>query len=224
MSAEEASGTDTNIAFAPPLSKLKAVVAPKRTKGSGPKSTVPVIEENEVNCPPGVKMVLKNVSLDIEQNSKIAILGKNGDICYLSKILLFSYICCQYYVGCGKSTLISLLMETSAGTTTAGLFAAAASSSPGGVAPSVVVTDGEVTRMSGFRVAYYQQNLADKLPYDKTALQYIMAIVGPECSEQLVRAHLGSFGLGGDLVLRQIGTLSGGQKSRIVLAQLTINK
>jgi ATP-binding cassette subfamily F protein 3 len=119
-------------------------------------------------------------------------------------------------VGCGKSTLISLLMEASTGTTTAGLFA--------GGGQSVNVTAGEVSRMSGFRVAYYQQNLADKLPYDQSALVYMLALAGPDGSEQLTRAHLGSFGLGGDLVMRPIGTLSGGQKSRIVLAQLTINK
>ena len=139
-------------------------------------------------------MVLKNVSLDIEQNSKIAILGKNG---------------------CGKSTLMSLLMESSPGTTTSGLFESEKS--------IVAVTHGEITRMPGFRVAYYQQNLADKLPYDATPLEYMLNVceIG---SEQIARAHLGSFGIGGDLVMRQIGTLSGGQKSRIVLAQLTINK
>lgn len=78
--------------------------------------------------------------------------------------------------------------------------------------------------MAGFRIAYYQQNLAEKLPYEVTALEYMMTVSGPDSSEQLTRAHLGSFGLGGDFVVRQIGTLSGGQKSRIVLAQLTINK
>ena len=108
-------------------------------------------------------------------------------------------------------------MEASAGTTTAALFSMSA-------ATSVTVTHGEITRMAGFRIAYYQQNLAEKLPYDATALEYMMRVSGPDSSEQITRAHLGSFGLSGDLVVRQIGTLSGGQKSRVVLAQLTINK
>ena len=43
-------------------------------------------------------------------------------------------------------------------------------------------------------------------------------------NEQTIRAHLGSFGLGGDLALRPIGILSGGQKARIVLASLTLTR
>lgn len=89
---------------------------------------------------------------------------------------------------------------------------------------SLIVIDGEVSRMPGFRMAYYQQSLQDKLPYDQSPLQYLASVSPPDTSEQSTRSHLGAFGLSGDIVLRQIGTLSGGQKSRIVLAQLTLNK
>jgi len=41
---------------------------------------------------------------------------------------------------------------------------------------------------------------------------------------QTARSHLGSFGLSGDLALRSIGTLSGGQKSRLVFAMLSWKK
>lgn len=89
---------------------------------------------------------------------------------------------------------------------------------------SLVVTAGEVSRMPGFRVAYYQQSLQEKLPFEVSALEYITSVSPAGTTEQIVRAQLGSFGLSGDIVLRKIGTLSGGQKSRIVLAQLTLNR
>ncbi len=88
----------------------------------------------------------------------------------------------------------------------------------------LIISSGEVCRLGGFRIAYYQQNLQDKLPFEKSALQYMMEVAPENSSEQVVRGHLGSFGLSGDIVLRQIGTLSGGQKARIVLAQLTLNR
>jgi ATPase subunit of ABC transporter with duplicated ATPase domains len=109
---------------------------------------------------------------------------------------------------------LQLLVDVGAGSNT-GLI----NSSSG-----LIISSGEVCRLGGFRIAYYQQNLQDKLPFEKSALQYMMEVAPENSSEQVVRGHLGSFGLSGDIVLRQIGTLSGGQKARIVLAQLTLNR
>ena len=47
---------------------------------------------------------------------------------------------------------------------------------------------------------------------------------GNRYNEQSLRAHLGAFGIGGDLALQQIGVLSGGQKSRVVFAELTLQR
>ena len=38
------------------------------------------------------------------------------------------------------------------------------------------------------------------------------------------RQHLGSFGIGGDLALQPMYTLSGGQKSRVAFAKVTFSK
>lgn len=43
-------------------------------------------------------------------------------------------------------------------------------------------------------------------------------IIPPQHKPEVVRAHLGQFGLSGDLALQRIGTLSGGQKSRVAFA------
>ena len=90
------------------------------------------------------------------------------------------------------------------------------------------------------KIAYYQQHQADSLPYDLSPLQHLTNVAsslsggsgvgveggegGNKHNEQTLRAHLGAFGLGGDLALQQIGVLSGGQKSRVVFAELTLQK
>lgn len=90
------------------------------------------------------------------------------------------------------------------------------------------------------KIAYYQQHQADCLPYDLTPLQHLTNVAasmtnmeselgaagggGNRLNEQVLRAHLGAFGIGGDLALQQIGVLSGGQKSRVVFAELTLQK
>ena len=65
------------------------------------------------------------------------------------------------------------------------------------------------------RIAYYQQLQQESLPYDLSPLQHLTNVAPEGFNEQSLRAHLGSFGLAGDLALQQIGVLSGGQKSRV---------
>lgn len=81
VSLEVAAVAPRSIAPAPKVAKPAAGKDTwKRSKGSASAvaRNVPVVEEDETTCPPDVKMVLKNITLDIEQNSKISILGKNG--------------------------------------------------------------------------------------------------------------------------------------------------
>jgi ATPase subunit of ABC transporter with duplicated ATPase domains len=88
-----------------------------------------------------------------------------------------------------------------------------------------VVMAGEVSRHGSLRTAYFQQHQQECLPYEQTPLEYLTSVAPVASqSEQLLRAHLGSFGLSGDLALQQIGKLSGGQKARVVLASLTIHR
>lgn len=46
----------------------------------------------------------------------------------------------------------------------------------------------------------------------------------PKADPQDLRSHLGSFGVTGEMALRPIYTLSGGQKSRVALAKITYTK
>ena len=88
-----------------------------------------------------------------------------------------------------------------------------------------VLLSGEVSKHHSLRTAYFQQHQQECLPYDQSPLEYLGSVAPVASqSEQLLRAHLGSFGLSGDLALQQIGKLSGGQKARVVLAALTIHR
>ena len=159
---------------------------------------------------------------------------------YMASLLWWMHGVLNHY-----STLLRLLVDSESGSTVAGPIVPSGAtmqqpqSEPieedregscvaTALQKQMVVTGGELLKMrSGLKLAYYQQNLQERLPYNSTPLEYITSVVaalGEDPSEQNVRGQLGSFGIHGDMVLRKIGTLSGGQKSRIVLTQLTVNK
>lgn len=73
-----------------PSSKMAPKALSTKGKGTsfGERKACVTSEENDFNCPSDLKIVLKNISLDIEQNSKIAILGKNGDFQWSSLSIL----------------------------------------------------------------------------------------------------------------------------------------
>lgn len=51
-----------------------------------------------------------------------------------------------------------------------------------------------------------------------------LAQIAPDETSEKIRQHLGSFGISGNLALRPIYLLSGGQKSRVSFAMITWNK
>jgi ATP-binding cassette subfamily F protein 3 len=88
---------------------------------------------------------------------------------------------------------------------------------------------GKCWRHPNFRVAYIAQHhveqLADHL--ECTPVRYLLQLGamgggggggGGVQTERDARQFLGGFGLAGDLALQRIGTLSGGQKARLVFA------
>ena len=82
---------------------------------------------------------------------------------------------------------------------------------------------GEVTEGKGLSIGYFAQQEMDVVHSDDTPLQHMVRLartVGPEAREQELRDFLGQFRFVGEMVHQQIGTLSGGEKARLVLGSL----
>ena len=91
------------------------------------------------------------------------------------------------------------------------------------IARSMQALGGEVTEGKGLSIGYFAQQEMDVVHADDTPLQHMVRLaktVGPEGREQELRDFLGQFRFVGDMVHQVIGTLSGGEKARLVLASL----
>jgi len=97
--------------------------------------------------------------------------------------------------GVGKSTLMNLIL--------------------GELKP----TEGYIERNRNLRVAKFSQHFVDQLTMTDTPVEYI-AKKFPEYKLQEVRNKLGLFNLKGDLHNKPISLLSGGQKSRVAMAEI----
>mmetsp|Transcript_20759 Transcript_20759/g.67283 ORF Transcript_20759/g.67283 Transcript_20759/m.67283 type:complete len:581 (+) Transcript_20759:143-1885(+) len=92
-------------------------------------------------------------------------------------------------------------------------------------------TEGQVKRHSHLRIGSYNQHSAEILPDDKTPLEFMQekypeGIMTTEGLKKLEldgwRAKLGQYGVRGELQTRKIGTMSDGQKSRIVFCLISL--
>ena len=82
---------------------------------------------------------------------------------------------------------------------------------------------GHITEGKGLSIGYFAQQELDVLSLDDGALMHMVRLardVGPPGREQELRDYLGSFRFVGDMVTQAVGTLSGGEKARLVLAML----
>ncbi|KDQ17743.1 hypothetical protein BOTBODRAFT_53272 [Botryobasidium botryosum FD-172 SS1] len=101
--------------------------------------------------------------------------------------------------GAGKSTLIKLLT--------------------GELSP----LSGQMNRNGRLRIGYFAQHHVDTLTPSMSPVSFL-ASKYPGKSEQEYRQHLGAFGITGLTGLQTIKTLSGGQKSRVAFALLSLQQ
>ncbi len=121
--------------------------------------------------------VLKKLNFYINQDDRIALLGKNGN---------------------GKSTLVKLLSS------------------------HLPLLDGEMRKSGKLKIGYFNQNQTEELPLDLTPVAYMLSLL-PDKPEKIIRAHLGRFGLEQEKAVTQIAALSGGEKTRLLFARISID-
>ncbi|MBX7231627.1 MAG: ATP-binding cassette domain-containing protein [Bdellovibrionales bacterium] len=85
------------------------------------------------------------------------------------------------------------------------------------VAGQVEPTQGKVTLGASIEVGYFSQNSLDVLHPNNTILEEVHSSI-PTATLGYVRSLLGAFKFSGDEVEKKISVLSGGEKSRVVLA------
>ncbi|MBN8487451.1 MAG: ATP-binding cassette domain-containing protein, partial [Burkholderiales bacterium] len=86
---------------------------------------------------------------------------------------------------------------------------------------------GTVTEGKGLAIGYFAQQEMDLLHADDTPLQHMVRLArttGPSGTEQELRNFLGQFRFLDAMVHQSVGTLSGGEKARLVLASLVWQK
>lgn len=96
--------------------------------------------------------------------------------------------------GAGKSTMLKLLM--------------------GKLQPE----GGFYQIISNLRVAHFSQHHVDQLDYNSTPIQFMLDVFKPERKVDELRGQLGKFGIDNEKSMQRISSLSGGQKTRVVLA------
>jgi ATP-binding cassette subfamily F protein 3 len=82
---------------------------------------------------------------------------------------------------------------------------------------------GEMVEGKGLRLGYFAQQELDILQPDSTPLEHLVRLAkqgSPQAREQDLRNFLGSFRFEGERMHQAVGTLSGGEKARLVLALL----
>ena len=82
---------------------------------------------------------------------------------------------------------------------------------------------GEIVAGKGLTIGYFAQQELDVLSPADGPLMHMVRLardVGPAAREQELRDFLGSFRFTGEMAAQPVGTLSGGEKARLVLAML----
>ena len=91
------------------------------------------------------------------------------------------------------------------------------------IAHALPALGGTMTEGKGLVIGYFAQQEVDVLSLDDGPLMHMVRLardVGPAAREQELRDFLGRFKFSGDMVQQAVGSLSGGEKARLVLAML----
>ncbi|AYQ90443.1 ABC-F family ATP-binding cassette domain-containing protein [Burkholderia gladioli] len=98
------------------------------------------------------------------------------------------------------------------------------------VAHALAPIAGEISEGKGLNIGYFAQQELDVLRPLDTPIEHMIRLArdtpahmrapGQSGTEQSLRTFLGSFNFSGDMVHQQVGTMSGGEKARLVLCMI----
>ncbi|MEX0642582.1 MAG: ABC-F family ATP-binding cassette domain-containing protein [Pirellulales bacterium] len=89
---------------------------------------------------------------------------------------------------------------------------------------SLAPVDGELTWGYGCQVGVYAQHVYSSLPENKTVMEYLEYQAAPGTNTQQIKDVAGSLLFSGEMVEKRIKVLSGGERARLVLAGLLLEK
>ncbi|MDO6386955.1 MULTISPECIES: ABC-F family ATP-binding cassette domain-containing protein [unclassified Uliginosibacterium] len=97
------------------------------------------------------------------------------------------------------------------------------------VAHALIPTHGEISEGKGLNIGYFAQQELDVLDPEASPLLHMVRLAqslpanlrgGQGTGEQALRTYLGTFNFGGEMVHQPVGTMSGGEKARLVLCMI----
>ena len=98
------------------------------------------------------------------------------------------------------------------------------------VARALAPISGDMTEGKGLNIGYFAQQELDVLRLGDNPLEHMIRLVkevsaagkisGQQTREQDLRSFLGNFNFGGDMVKQAVGSMSGGEKARLVLCMI----
>ncbi len=102
------------------------------------------------------------------------------------------------------------------------------------IAGTIKELSGEVTAGKGLQIGYFAQQELDILREDDNPLEHMISLVkkstvertlsGQGTREQDLRGFLGMFNFSGDMIFQKVGSMSGGEKARLVLCMIVWQK
>ena len=98
------------------------------------------------------------------------------------------------------------------------------------IARDLPALSGDITEGKGLNIGYFAQQELDVLRPADNPLEHMIALLkkvttegklsGQATREQDLRSYLGQFNFGGDMVKQSVGSMSGGEKARLVLCMM----
>jgi ATP-binding cassette subfamily F protein 3 len=94
------------------------------------------------------------------------------------------------------------------------------------VAGELAARGGHLSRSGKLRIGYFSQHQTDQLNVDSTPYLEMLALMrrkNPDVTEPAARAKLGAFGFSRELADNRIGSLSGGERARLLFAFMSFD-